>query len=266
MPRAMLVLACALTLAATFPVHAGETYPKPIRNLQERGLEVVKSFEAGGGVTGYVLQIQGRHEIVYLTPDQKFMFVGMMLDEAGENLTSEHMQAQIPKPDLQAAWEQAEKSTWVAEGAASPKSIVYAFADPYCPFCNALWRATQVYHEAGLQVRWIPVAYLHPDSAATATAILEAEDPAAALAEHERNFDDGGIGPSLDPDAKLLAAVQANTVLMQESGIRGTPAVLYRDADGKVQLVQGMPRLGQLPGIFGLPEQPIDDPELARFR
>lgn len=258
-------VALLASLAWTVPALAAE-HPKAIQSLEKRGVEVVKSFPAPAGLTGYVVKVRGQADIVYLSADKKYVLAGVMLDESGENLTTAQLREHAPKPDLNAAWNQAEQAAWVADGANEPKNVVYAFADPFCPYCNALWKASQPYNAAGLQVRWIPVAYLHPDSAATAAAILQADDPSAALREHEQKFEDGGIGPLLEPGKKVLATVEENTRLMQEVGARGTPAVLYKDAEGKVRMVQGMPPLGKLPEIFGLPEQKVDDPDLQRFR
>jgi thiol:disulfide interchange protein DsbG len=42
--------------------------------------------------------------------------------------------------------------------------------------------------------------------------------------------------------------------------------VIWKDGHGKVNVKGGMPRLSELPGITGLPEQKNDDPQLARFR
>jgi thiol:disulfide interchange protein DsbG len=54
--------------------------------------------------------------------------------------------------------------------------------------------------------------------------------------------------------------------LMGRFGMSGTPALVWKDSAGKVQTHLGLPPLSKLPAITGLPEQKIDDPELARFR
>jgi len=64
----------------------------------------------------------------------------------------------------------------------------------------------------------------------------------------------------------VAALIRDNGELMEQFGIAGTPGVIWRDKQGKVQVKGGMPRLSELPTITGLPEQKISDPELARFR
>ncbi|HEX9570808.1 MAG TPA: disulfide isomerase, partial [Burkholderiales bacterium] len=161
--------------------------------------------------------------------------------------------------------------------------VLYAFFDPNCTPCHFVWKALQAYERAGLQVRWVPVAYQKENSAARAHAVMQASDRAAALRElmqareHEvarrknetRDRADrsvGGVTPVADLPSAFVTQLEANLQLMKRFGAPGTPLLVWKDADGKVQLKIGMPRLSQLPAITGLPEQRIDDPELAEFR
>jgi len=185
--------------------------------------------------------------------------------------------------DLPALFAALEKTAVVAEGANSPKRMLYAFFDPNCTPCHFVWKALQAYERAGLQVRWVPVAYQKENSAARAHAVMQASDRAAALRElmqaraHEvaqrknetRDRADrpvGGVTPIANLPSPFVTQLEANLQLMKRFGAPGTPLLVWKDADGKVQLKIGMPRLSQLPAITGLPEQRIDDPELAEFR
>ncbi|WP_426173671.1 hypothetical protein [Massilia sp. TWR1-2-2] len=64
----------------------------------------------------------------------------------------------------------------------------------------------------------------------------------------------------------VAAAIRQNGELMQRFGIAGTPGVIWKDNQGKVQVKGGMPRLAVLPAITGLPEQKNDDKALDKFR
>jgi len=66
--------------------------------------------------------------------------------------------------------------------------------------------------------------------------------------------------------ADLAIELEENMTLMGRFGMSGTPALVWKDPAGKVQTNLGMPPLSKLPAITGLPEQKIDDPELAKFR
>ncbi len=177
--------------------------------------------------------------------------------------------APIPR-DLPALFSTLEKTDAVTEGATSPKRVLYVFFDANCWYCHLTWKALQPYERAGLQVRWVPVAYQKPSSVGRAAALMQARDRAAALRENELGYRaqtyDGGIAPAADVPAALTAQLAANTHLMQRFGAPGTSALAWKDAAGKVRVKIGMPRLSQLPAIAALPAQKNDDPELAEFR
>ena len=174
------------------------------------------------------------------------------------------------KPEYRALFLELEKAEVVIEGAKNAKSVLYVFFDSNCFYCNLTWKALQPYEKAGLQVHWVPVAYQKPSSVGRAAAIMESPDRAAALRENEVNYDrphfDGGIKPVDKPQALLAAQLQANTELMRKFGVPATPLLVWKDNYGNVQIKPGVPRLSQLPGITGLPEQEVVDPELAKFR
>jgi len=171
--------------------------------------------------------------------------------------------------ELPALFAALEKAGAVVEGAASPGHILYVFFDANCWYCHLTWKALQPYEKAGLQVRWVPVAYQKDSSTGRAAAIMQAKDRAAALRENETRYRaqsyDGGIAPARASKA-FLAQLDANFELMDRFGLSGTPGLAWKDAGGKVRTLLGMPRLSRLPAITGLPEQKIGDPELAEFR
>jgi thiol:disulfide interchange protein DsbG len=121
-----------------------------------------------------------------------------------------------------------------------------------------------------LQVRWVPVAYQQPSSVGRAAAIMTATDRVAALHANELRYDaanfDGGIAPLAHVPDALIARLQANTKLMRAFGAPGTPLVVWKASDGSVRYKVGVPRLSELPAMTGLPDQRVDDPELAHFR
>jgi thiol:disulfide interchange protein DsbG len=210
----------------------------------------------------------GEYVVYYSTADGNSLLTGDLFASSGENLTQRHVAQFVPSADLGAVWAKFGNSSVVVSGAQSnPKSVIYAVMDPNCIFCHLLWVALRPYQAAGLQVRWLPVGFLHEDSAAKAASLLKGGD--AVLTRLQERFDkqaeSGGV-PGIEITPELKAELDANLVLMHEGNVQGTPALLYRDAEGHVQRKQGMPRLAELPGITGLPEQPETDPQLDRFR
>ena len=210
----------------------------------------------------------GKYAVFYTTPDGQTLLVGELVSSSGQNLSERYVDRYVPSPELTALWGQLEKSNVVVTGQQErSKSVIYVIMDPNCIFCHMLWIALKPYEAAGLQVRWIPVGFLHEDSSAKAAAILKGGEP--ALEQCQQHFDvkteSGGIqGIAITPD--LQAKLELNRQLMDQARVRGTPGIFYKDAAGKVSRQDGMPSMSELPGITGLPAQPETDPQLARFR
>jgi thiol:disulfide interchange protein DsbG len=245
--------------------------PNALRLAITGGMQVEKQFDGPSGLTGWVLKSNrsAEHTVVYTTADGQTLVVGTLFDAQGQNLSTRDKTLHVPKPDYAKFWQRVESSTWVAEGAQGPavKAVLYAFLDPNCVYCHMAWTALQAYHRAGVQVRWIPVGFLRADSLGKAAAILESREPAQALREHELNTGPGksGIAP-VTPKPATLARLQSNQALMAEMGISGTPGFVWKDASGQVQVKVGMPRLAEFATMTGVPEQPVTDPDLQRFR
>ncbi len=178
--------------------------------------------------------------------------------------------ARQPAPaELPALYAALEESDAVVEGSATPKKVLYVFFDANCWYCHLTWKALQAYEKAGLQVRWVPVAYQKDSSTTKAAAIMQAKDRVAALRDNETAYRaesyDGGIAP-VKVSKALESQLEANFGLMDRFGVSGTPGLVWKDEKGRVQVRTGMPRLSQLPAITGLPAQKIDDPELKESR
>jgi len=170
-------------------------------------------------------------------------------------------------PELYAVLEKADA---VVEGPKDSKRVLHVFFDANCWYCHLTWKALQAYEKAGLQVRWVPVAYQKDNSGALAAAIMGARDRVAAMRENETRYRaksyDGGIKAAAKVPADLAIELEENMTLMGRFGMSGTPALVWKDASGNVRTNLGLPHLSELPAITGLPEQKIDDPELAKFR
>jgi len=147
-------------------------------------------------------------------------------------------------PSMDSLLAKLEASTWVAEGPQQPQRVAYVFTDMACPYCARLWENMQPMinnDDNVLQVRHIIVGLINPKSSFTqGGAILAAPDPAAALAEHEAHYDDGGIRPlERVPDA-IRSQIQNNTGLMIGLGLQGTPALIFQDREGRWRVAPGV--------------------------
>ncbi|GMV68920.1 MAG: hypothetical protein AMXMBFR76_13590 [Pseudomonadota bacterium] len=257
-----------LAFFAVQPALADEPAPPALDRLTAMGLRVEGRFEAPAQMTGYVLRAREsrRSDVVYVSPDGRYLFIGNILDESGRDLTQTHVEDHVLGPELQTLWNELESARWVAEGAAKPTRIIYSFTDPNCGYCHLLWRVTRHYHEAGLQVRHLLVDVIKASSTGKAATILQAKEPAEALADNEARFRAGGVAVAEKIQDETRKTLTRHRQMMDRLGVSGTPAMLYKDAEGKIRLQRGMTDLDTLTQVIGLPPRPIDDPELARFK
>ncbi len=227
-------------------------WPAPIKALEAQGVEVMGTFEAPGGLTGYAGMIRQQPLAIYLTADGKQAIIGTMIDAKGVELSEEPLNRLVSKPMTAKIWKQLEGSTWIADGVKNAPRVIYTFTDPNCPYCNKFWNDARPWVKAGkVQVRHIMVAILGPTSPGKAAAILSAQDPQAALTQHEQQHGSGGVKPLAQISPKVRAQLDANQGLMQQLGFSATPTTLYKDGDGNLQNMQGAPSAEMLSKILG---------------
>lgn len=233
-------------------VAQAEGWPAPIKALEAQGIEVVGSFEAPGGVTGYAGVVKQQPLPLYLTADGKHVIVGPMFDGTGANLSDEPLDRLVSKPIADKTWKLLDSSTWIADGNKNAPRVVYTFTDPNCPYCNKFWNDARPWVKAGkVQLRHVMVGILGPTSPGKAAALLTAKDPQAALTQHELQRASGGLKPLSSIPAEIRVKLDANQKLMQQLGSSATPTIFYKDASGKLQMVQGAPSAEKLANVLG---------------
>lgn len=248
-----LVLAAMLWAAPGFGLAAqAKNWPAPIKAIEAQGVEVIGTFKAPGGLTGYAGVVEMQPLAIYLTADGKHAIVGSMIDAKGNNLSQKSLENLVSKPMTDRVWKQLEQSTWVADGKNTAPRVIYTFTDPNCPYCNKFWNDARPWVASGkVQLRHVMVAILGPTSPGKAAAILAAKDPQAALTQHEQQHAASGVKPLEQIPEKIGAQLDANQKLMQQLGASATPTIFYKDASGKLQKMQGAPSAAMLPKILG---------------
>lgn len=231
---------------------SGKDLPPILRAIELQGIRILGEMDIPGGLRGFAAKAGSQPLAIYLTPDNKHVVVGTLVDADGQDMAAAQMKEIVEKPILYDNWKQLEQSTWVADGKADAPRIVYTFTDPNCPYCNKFWNAARPWVNAGkVQLRHIMVGVIRQDSPAKAAAILEAASPSDALTENELKHRDGGITPASKISEKSAASLDSNAHLMTELGFGGTPAIIFRKADGSIGTVAGMPENSALEMILG---------------
>ena len=227
-------------------------WPAPIKALEAQGVEVLGTFKAPGGLTGYAGMMAQQPLAIYLTADGKQAIIGSMIDAKGANLSQQPLDKLVNKPMTGKIWKQLENSTWIADGSKTAPRVVYTFTDPNCPYCNKFWNDARPWVSAGkVQLRHVIVAILTDTSAGKAAALLSAQDAQAALTQHEMQHASGGVKPLSQMSEKIRAQLDANQKLMQQLGASATPTIFYKDASGNLKKMEGAPPAEMLVKIMG---------------
>lgn len=225
----------------TFPLLAFAQYPDAVQVLIEDGLNVEAGFDAPGGLKGYVGRKDGHAVTLYLMADGEHVVVGKMVDDFGQDLSVEHLRAWLPETDLAPAWQQLANATWVAEGPEDAKRIVYVFTDPNCGYCIELRRKASAYLNTGIQLRHVMVGVIYPSSFAKAASVIDADNPVKHLAFLEAQPPNSWRAPPGKIPDELQHKIEANNQLMKTLAVSATPSVFYRNAQGEVHKIVGLP-------------------------
>jgi thiol:disulfide interchange protein DsbG len=148
------------------------------------------------------------------------------------------------------------RTTFIAEG--QEPHHLYIFFDPNCPFCHELYKKLRAFVGKGdVQLRWIPLGMLTPSSLPKAAAILQAADPLQAFYKNEDDYDfaangqpGGGIEPASTISPVVRGQLAANLALYNSQKLFGVPVLVWRKADGRADLMIGVPSDAQLQQIL----------------
>ena len=267
------VLALAATAAVgiagvvTQVVVAAPERPAALQALEKQGVTIVGTFPAPGGLTAWAGYIGQRPLSLFVTPDGKHVIAGTLLDAQGEEVAEAALEKTVRGAMTAGAWSKLESSHWIEDGKKDAPRTVYVFTDPNCPYCNKFWADARPWVDSGKVVlRHVMVGILTPTSAGKAAALLAATAPAAALSAYERGhmeqngksiasgrvrpLADAGLKPLEDIPADIERKLTANHRLMASLGLQATPAMVWRDANGAVQMRTGAPP-SEIPAILG---------------
>jgi len=252
--------------------------PAIVRDVLSPDDRVVKAFSVSADLTAWVLHSADRPTdaaILYTMNDDSFLLHGRVfrMDKADGSeelteLTARYIAHYKPVVDVEGQWAQITSSHWLRDGAPDDKAtrIIYGFFDANCIFCHYAWLAFEPYMQQGLQIRWIPVAVIGETSAVKAAALYGAQDASAAMRAGHTNWESGGFEQADHVSADVQDRLDAHLTLMRKVGAGGTPAFLWKDASGKVQIAHGMPRLSKIAEMAGMDRIETEDPRLQRFQ
>jgi len=155
------------------------------------------------------------------------------------------------------SWDELSHTQWIADGRDDAPRKVYVFMDANCKYCVKFWSDARPWVDSGkVQLRHIMVAVIAPTSAGKAATLMLAPDPAGRLAAYERAhafgvaramsggprhaLEDPNLPPTASIPVDIYQALEAHEVLLRSLGLQGTPGIVFRGLDGRLQTRPGL--------------------------
>lgn len=222
-----------------------------------RGEPYVTELGSTHGLRGLFVRNGTRFQVFYVTPDGEKIIPGVMWDSSGKNITREQV-APIPgatptvtigregdaaepgasKPVNISALDAARSANFGIMGSdAAPR--VYVFIDPLCGYSvRALQQLQPFIASDRVQAAIIPLSVLdyEGEGRSTRSALAMLSIPAAQMAAAWSRGDLNGPA-----SAEAGGRLRANMAVAESIGLRGTPTVIWRKADGSEGRVDGLP-------------------------
>lgn len=244
------VLGASAILGGSFASAQTTSLPPVLDKIEAQGIRVLGELKVPGGLRGFAAKAGSQPLTIYLTPDNKHVVVGTLVDGDGTDIAADQVKELSEVPIGPEVWQQLQEGTWIQDGDPKAEKVIYTFTDPNCPYCNQFWTSARPWVEAGkVQLRHLLVGVIRQDSPAKAAAILEADSPEQALTKNE--LTQGGIEPVTTISQTSAEKLQSNAALMTELGFGGTPAILYKDANGQIKTMSGLPQGTGLEAVLG---------------
>jgi thiol:disulfide interchange protein DsbG len=226
-----------------------------IEKLSNGQSKILHAFPAAMGLDGFAVEVggSGRDVLMYTSPNGKYFLVGGIFNAAGHNLSKQYAQKYLPAAALAPAvskpadlLQSMRHTTWFTVGNPDAKKHVWIVMDPNCIFCHKTWEAMLPYINKGdILLHVTLVGFLKHSSPTKAATILMDKNPAQALLQNEKTFNDdteeGGTVPRRLIPKTIQAEVSANSGWMSKNGLGGTPFVIWTGAHGKVHAQAGEP-------------------------
>ena len=236
-------------------VVGGPQLDLPVDRLMTLAAGQVKELGETHGLRGLYLRNGQEFQVLYATPDGRATIAGVMWDATGKNLTRE----QVSKIDgaiptvvvgkdgakTVEAVARADALLGVERAAfgligdpAAPR--LWMIVDPFCSYSVRAFDALKPYVTAGrIQVAVVPISILDYEDNGQSTRSAESllSQPPSKMAEA---WDHQNFRLAASPEAP--ARLENNNRIADAIGLRGTPTLIWRKADGSAGEIDGIPK------------------------
>lgn len=209
--------------------------------IEKQGFEFVKQISAPKGMTGWAGHSQQKPNTVFISDDQQYYIIGDLYNAKNENLSLDVINNEVKVAVLDDVWKTLEHATWMQDGQKDAPRIVYVFSDPNCPYCHKLWTQARPWVESGkVQLRHIQVGVIRDESRAQVATLLMSKNPETVFADMNLKRGNQQLKKTENIPQEIADKIDANQALMDKYGFFSTPSMIWRDAKGEVQFLQGM--------------------------
>lgn len=230
------ILLSPLSSAAEKPYTNAKPMPSVIADAVENGYFSVKKqipVSELEGLTAYLVVGNDEQEYVYWVNDkQEFVSTGSLITKDGVNLTQRYLE-QYGSDDTDKLMALNDGGLVLKNSSNTNTSAsMYVFYEPHCGYCKKLHGEIAPYIEQGLDVRLVPVSFLSKNSPNVIQALKDSNN----LFEDLKRSDKGQLANVARADGDTIKELSKNSQVMRSLGIRGTPGVVYSDANGKFRV------------------------------
>ena len=231
-----MLVACSIS-CGTVNAESSDTPPPQLMKLIEKNVITVIDTFKHDSFTGWLVENGADYHLYWATEDN-YVVAGPLIDESGINITAKYLESKKPTVNYDAVFKQFEQEAGyvsTSSNAGKSKGVVYVFTEPFCGWCSKVYEQLQPHIKNGLEVRWVPVAFLSGKSPGVVEYIVSAKDPIQAMADHEQIRKARGQVNSLPVTKQTKALLDTNSEFMSKFGINGTPGLVYQ-LEGKVHV------------------------------
>ena len=236
-------------------VVGGPQLDLPVDKLMTLASGQVKELGETHGLRGLYLRNGQEFQVLYVTPDGQSTIAGVMWDATGKNLTREQVSKIDGAVPTMVVEKEGSKTLEVAAKAdalldvehsvfgtygdpAAPR--LWMIVDPYCSYSVRAFDELKPYVAAGrIQLAIVPISILDYETNGQSTPAAESllsQDPARmAEAWDHQSF-------RAPPSQEAPALLQKNNRIAEEIGLKGTPTLIWRKADGTAGEIDGIPK------------------------
>ncbi|POB47293.1 thioredoxin fold domain-containing protein [Vibrio vulnificus] len=178
----------------------------------------------------------GQFNLYWVNEKQNYVNVGALIQGDGINIANKYTEKL--KPSIGEAFKEIHNGGLILgnDVTTNDDGVMYVFVEPHCGYCKRLERNLEPYIEKGLNVRYIPLSWMSPNTPDIIATIAKSDDKVEAMSQALRSQ----LKITTSSDQQIMAGLNKNSSIMRAVGLTGTPGVVYKNESGKYTLTGGL--------------------------